>query len=158
MNILSILFFDILEKFQLRNWQGVGRAGNRSFPSRNEAFYQKLRENLNPVLEEHGFTEVRKRRFVKMDESKLYFIEFALTKRRNGIKNVYGTLTGFFPEDGKLKDFHSLTSYGQFEKDWFILKPAFWKYDYEYPVQKDEKNDAVMISEISELLQDQVLK
>jgi len=159
MNILRIVFFEIYEKIKLRDCQGVGRATNFSYPKRNDVFYSKLKERVAPILIQNGFKEIKKRRFVKFNDSDIDFYEFGLTKKLNGLKVSYGSISLNDTEnDKKLTASHSLDSYGQFGKDWFYLKPKFWNYDYEYPVRKNDNMDDKMIMEIAALIKDTLAK
>lgn len=155
MNILRELLFEIYEKLQLRKWQGVGHARNFSYPKRNDIFYLKLKEKVTPILLQHEFKEVRKRRFIRRNYNQIDYYEFGLTKRLNGLKISYGSIILKNDEDEKkLTAFHSLETYGQFCKDWNYLKPKFWNYSYEYPIKKNDKLDAKMILDIETLLID----
>lgn len=144
------LVFWIYESVQLRNWEGVSRARNWSFPMRNEAFYLLIRERLGPMLAAHGFKEVRKRRFVKEGNLCAWFFEFSETKQSNAIVIYFGKVAWEPSEGGKarksLRAFH-LPGNGF---DW--IRPPHWKHGYQYPVRKSDRRDAGMILEMEQLI------
>jgi len=149
MEILSSLFFPLIELWQLRNYEGRSRLHNTPDPKRNVAFYQKLEEALFPFFEDKSFRKIAKRKFIKEINDKIQFYELGLNKDRNGLAIDFGIIDSAKHTVDKLKGRNSLTSFARKQKR---LTPTFWKYDYQYPVRSSDSRDKHIIEEIQLLL------
>lgn len=150
MNILSSIFFPLIESWQLRNFQGRSRLRHTPQPQRNVDFYQKLEIALLPYFNQKSFEKIGKRRFIKVETDVIQFYELGLNKNRNGLVVDYGFIDPAKHSLEKLKGRSSLTSFARKQKR---LSPAFWKYDYQYPVRHSDRRDEEIIEEIQQLLQ-----
>ena len=149
MEILSSLFFPLIESWQLRNYQGRSRLRHTPQPQRNVDFYQKLETALLPYFKEKSFEKIGKRKFIKAGSNVIQFYELGLNRNRNGLVVDFGIIDPAKHSIEKLKSRSSLTSFARKQKR---LSPGFWKYDYQYPVRHSESRDKAIIEEVQLLL------
>ena len=149
MEILETIGLYFKELWQLRNYEGQSRLSNSSHPKRNDAFYKKLESALLPYFEEKSFRKIAKRKFIKEENGLIHFYEIGLTKNSNGLLIDFGLIDPVKQPVEKLKGRQSLTSFARKHKR---LAPAFWKYDYQYPIRHSDSRDEDIIEEIQLLL------
>lgn len=146
--LISEILLGLKELYQLRNYQGKSRPNNLSNTKRNDIFYNKLENELKPLLKSKGYTKIRKRIFIKKESDNLFYVHFALNKQRNGMIVDYGALNQSKLENDFDKIIDSINCNTKFKR----LKPDFWKNDYQYPIKSNEKHDRKIILEIKSLL------
>ena len=146
--ILSEIKFWFLEKYQLRKYYGKGRPSNISDRKRNDIFYNKLEKELLPILESKKYFKKKKRIFIKNQDNKILYVNFALNKQLNGLVVEYGEIknSNFDKNEDRISDI--INNNSNFQR----LKPDFWKFDYQYPVRRTDKFDEHIIIEIKNLL------
>ena len=146
--LIPIISFWFLEKYKLRKHYGKSRPSNFGDTKRNDIFYNNLENELKPILESKNYFKARKRIFINKQVNTLSYVFFALNKQLNGMCIDYGEFNYADIDENDDKIINKIKSNTRCQR----LKPDFWKYDYQYPVRRNDKFDKQMIFEIKNLL------
>jgi hypothetical protein len=150
--LISVITFWFKEKHQLRNYYGKSRPSNFGDSQRNDSFYNKLEKELLPLLRSKDYYKIKKRIFIKKHSDRISFVHFALNNKLNGLCVDYGEIQDVNLDYDKNEIIQIINKGTNFQR----LKPDFWKYDYQYPIKRNDKFDEHMIYEIKDLLLEKI--